>query len=75
MKKQFLGPLPCSAGNSIAVDHSVQLVHKPHVHIVVFYNMRSDSLARFLGEISFNKGSVHVCQNAHILSVFPANGP
>jgi hypothetical protein len=22
-EKQLLGPLPCSAGNSIAVDHSV----------------------------------------------------
>ena len=60
---------------SIAVDHSVWLVHKPHVCIIVFYNTRFDSLAGFLGEISFNRGSVHVCQNVHILSVFPANSP
>jgi len=46
-KKWFLGSLPCSAGSSIAVDHSVWLVHKPHVGIVVFYNTRFDSLARF----------------------------
>ena len=72
MKKQFLGPLPCSAGNSIGVEN--WLVHKPHVWIVVFYNMRFDSLARFLGEIFFNRGSVHVCQNVHILPFFLANG-
>jgi len=74
-KKQFLGPLACSAGNSIAVDHSVWLVHKPHVCIVVFYNTRFDSLARFLGEISINRGGVHVCQNVHIQHVFTANSP
>ena len=57
MEKQFLGPLPCSVGSSIAVDHSVWLVHKPHICIVVFYNTRFDSLARFLGEKSFNRGA------------------
>ena len=35
-EKTVFGPLPCSAGNSIAVDHSVWLVHKPHVCVVVF---------------------------------------
>jgi len=74
-KKQFFGPLPCPASNSIAVDHSVWLVHKPHVCIVVFCNMRFESLARFIGEVSFNRGSVHVYQNVHIPLVFPANDP
>ena len=66
VKKQFLGSLPCSAGNPIAVDYSVWLVHKPHVRIVVFYSTRFDSLPRFLSGISFNRGSVRVCQNVHI---------
>ena len=74
VEKQFLGPLPCSESKSVAVDHSVWLVHKPHVCILVFYNTRFKSLARFVGEISFNRGSVHVCQNVHIPLVFPANG-
>ena len=74
VKKQFSDPLPSSADNSIAVDHSVWLVTRPHVCIVVFC-MRFDSLARFVGEISFNRGSMHVCHNVHILPVFPANSP
>jgi hypothetical protein len=37
--------------------------------------MRYDSLARFVGEISFNRGSAHVCENIHIPLVLPANSP
>jgi hypothetical protein len=47
------------------------------LHVVEDYSayMGFDSLARFLGEISFNKGSVHFCQNVRIPPVFPANRP
>jgi hypothetical protein len=35
VEKQFLSTLPSSKRNSISVHHSVALVHKPHVSLVV----------------------------------------
>jgi hypothetical protein len=74
-KKQFLSPLPSSLGSSVAVHHSVWLVHKPHVSTVVFYCTRFDSMALSIGKIVFNRRNVHACESGHITPVFPASSP
>jgi hypothetical protein len=56
--------------NSIAVHHSVDLSHKTHVGIVVFYYSGFDSTARFVREIAFNGRSVYVCKNVNIMPIY-----
>lgn len=75
VEKQFLNPLPSSPGCSLTAHHSVSLVHKPLIGTVVFYYSRCESMASFISGIAFNWGRVHVCEDVHIASVFPANSP
>ena len=72
VEEQFLGPLPCSPGNSVTIHHLIPFVHISHVSVKILYYTRFDYMARFVAEIAFHLRRMNMCENTDITFILPA---
>ena len=71
MKEQFFRPLECAPAGGLTVSHSVTLIHKAHMMVIIHHNLRLYGFSSLIAEITFRWGIRNISQNAYVSLVPP----
>jgi len=71
MKEQLFRPLECAPAGGVTASHSVTLIHKAHMMVIIHHNFWLYGFSSLIAEITFRWGIMNISQHAYVSLVPP----